>query len=84
MSQFSPSFSAEFDDINQEIVLSGRIRPSSPSEMAGVLDVIRRSLNSNGNVIYLNIKRVTHLNMTAFRCLEQVLTEACKTNLRRG
>lgn len=83
MKHTSSSFSVEFDDTNQEIVLSGRIRPSSPQDMASATDIVRRRLAGSGSVVYINIKRVTHLNMTAFRCLAEVLATACRADPQR-
>lgn len=80
MSVIASSFSVQFDEVNQEIVLSGRLRPRSGSEMAAVTAVITRSLETNGGIVYLNVKRLTHLNMTAFRALAEVLTEACRAD----
>jgi ubiquinone/menaquinone biosynthesis C-methylase UbiE len=74
------SFSVQFDEVNQEIVLSGRLRPRSGSEMAAVTAVITRSLETNGGIVYLNVKRLTHLNMTAFRALAEVLKNACQAD----
>ncbi len=80
MNRLSPSFSADFDDVNQEIVLTGRMRPRSPDEMRGVTDLVRRSLDGSSATVYVNVKRLTHMNMTAFRCLANVLAGACAEN----
>lgn len=84
MSRLASSFSVEFNELNQEIVLSGRIRPRTPEEMASITDVVRRSLIESQNTVYVNLKRLTHLNMTAFRCLEETLTNACKAGPDRN
>ncbi len=84
MSRLASSFSVEFNELNQEIVLSGRIRPRIPEEMASITDVVRRSLIESQNTVYVNLKRLTHLNMTAFRCLEETLTNACKAGPDRN
>lgn len=84
MSRLASSFSVEFNELNQEIVLSGKIRPRIPEEMASITDVVRRSLLESQNTIYVNLKRLTHLNMTAFRCLEETLTNACKAIPQRN
>lgn len=83
MSRQTSSFSTEFNEINQEIVLSGRMRPRSVQEIASVIDAVRRSLAESGSTAYVNVKRLTHMNMTAFRCLAEVLTSACKQNPQR-
>ncbi len=83
MSPSSPSFAVEFDEINQEIVLRGTMRVRSPEEMTDATDLIRRSFGHGGHLVYVNIKRLTHLNMTAFRCIADVLTEACLADPQR-
>lgn len=84
MSRLASSFSMEFNELNQEIVLSGRMRPRISEEMASVTDVVRRSLLESQNTVYVNLKRLTHLNMTAFRCLEDTLINACKAGPQRN
>ncbi len=83
MNQLYSAFTADFDDINQEIVLSGRMRPKSAHEMSHVINVIKQSLNGSSSIVYLNIKRVTHLNMTAFHCLADVLISASRAEPNR-
>jgi ubiquinone/menaquinone biosynthesis C-methylase UbiE len=48
--------------------------------MAAITAVITRSLETNRGVVYLNVKRLTHLSMTAFRALAEVLTDACRAD----
>ncbi|GGG21597.1 SAM-dependent methyltransferase [Rhizobium wenxiniae] len=83
MSRQTSSFSAEFNEINQEIVLSGRMRPRSVQEIASVINMVRRSLAESGSTAYVNVKRLTHMNMTAFRCLAEVLKSACEQKPQR-
>lgn len=83
MNRLASSFSVEFNEINQEIVLSGRLRPQLDEEVASVVDMVRRSLAESRNTVYVNLKRLTHLNMTAFRCIAETLTDACKVDPRR-
>jgi ubiquinone/menaquinone biosynthesis C-methylase UbiE len=84
LNRISSSFSAEFDETNQEIVLTGKMRPPSPAEIADVRDIIERSFRRGGRVIYLNVKRLTHLNMTAFNALADLLIIACRADPRRS
>ncbi|MBW9088560.1 methyltransferase domain-containing protein [Rhizobium wenxiniae] len=60
------------------------MRPRISEEMASVTDVVRRSLLESQNTVYVNLKRLTHLNMTAFRCLEDTLINACKAGPQRN
>ncbi|WP_313614323.1 class I SAM-dependent methyltransferase [Agrobacterium sp.] len=59
------------------------MRPKSAHEMSHVINVIKQSLNGSSSIVYLNIKRVTHLNMTAFHCLADVLISASRAEPNR-
>jgi ubiquinone/menaquinone biosynthesis C-methylase UbiE len=77
-------FSAEFDTTNQEIVLSGKMRPKSLGELFQVIEVIERTLSGASKIIYVNVKRLTHLNLTGFRALGDILIAGLRADpLRR-
>jgi ubiquinone/menaquinone biosynthesis C-methylase UbiE len=77
-------FSAEFDTTNQEIVLSGKMRPKSLGELSQVIEVIERTLSGASKIIYVNVKRLTHLNLTGFRALGDILIAGLRADpLRR-
>ena len=83
MSLLPLPFTARFDPTNQELVLSGKMRPESTAEIADALELIRQSLEKYSGVVYLNVKRLTHINMTAFTALADVLAAACRAKPER-
>ena len=76
-------FSVLFDPTNQEVVLSGKIRPERAAEIADALSLVQQSLERYSGVVYLNVKRLTHINMTAFVTLSDVLAASCRTRPER-
>ncbi|MBA5802791.1 class I SAM-dependent methyltransferase [Rhizobium changzhiense] len=76
-------FTVYFDPTNQELVLSGKMRPESPAEIGDALELVQQSLGKYGGVVYLNVKRLTHINMTAFAALSDVLAASCRTRPER-
>lgn len=70
--------SAQFDPTNQEIALVGRMRPRLSSDLGKVLTVVKDSLIGCNGVVYLNVKRLTHINRTAFDALSDVLLSGCR------
>src|SRR4051794_16567953 len=79
MTLLARPFTVHFDPTNQELLLSGKMRPESSDEIADALELVRQSLEKYSGVVYLNVKRLTHINMTAFAALSEVLTESCRT-----
>lgn len=69
---------AQFDPTNQEIALVGRMRPRLSSDLGKVLTVVKDSLIGCNGVVYLNVKRLTHINRTAFDALSDVLLSGCR------
>ncbi|MGO8550148.1 SAM-dependent methyltransferase, partial [Rhizobium ruizarguesonis] len=41
------------------------------------------SLVQYGGVVYLNVKSLTHINMTAFAALSDILTASCRARTER-
>lgn len=74
-----PAFTAQFDRNNQEFILSGAIRPKAGDDLAEGLKLLGQAIDGVERVLYLNLKRVTHMNSTAFHSLAHLLIEACKT-----
>lgn len=72
----SPVFTTQFDISNQEFVASGVIRPRSIADIADDLLLLRDGIETVQGVFYVNLKRVTHMNSTAFRALARVLVDA--------
>ena len=76
-------YTVRFDPTNQELVLSGKMRPESTAEIADALELMRQSLERYSGIVYLNVKRLTHINMTAFAALSDVVAAACRTRPER-
>lgn len=63
MTLLARPFNVHFDPTNQELLLSGKMRPESPDEIADALELVQESLEKYSGVVYLNVKRLTHINM---------------------
>ena len=75
----SRRFTAQFDSNNQEFSLSGVLRPHSIAELADDLALLRNGIETVNGICYINLKRVTHMNNTAFRALTHVLLDATRS-----
>lgn len=75
----SPGFTARFDVNNQEFSFAGVLRPHSVAELADGLALLRNGIETVKGVCYVNLKRVTHMNNTAFRALAHVLVDASRS-----
>ena len=75
----SPVFTTQFDTGNQEFVATGVLRPRSITDIADDLLLLRDKIETVQGVFYVNLKRVTHMNSTAFRALARVLVEASRS-----
>ena len=75
----SPGFTARFDVNNQEFSFAGVLRPHSVAELADGLALLRDGIETVKGVCYVNLKRVTHMNNTAFRALARVLVDASRS-----
>ncbi|WP_168878693.1 class I SAM-dependent methyltransferase [Rhizobium sp. P28RR-XV] len=75
----SGRFTAQFDANNQEFSLSGVLRPHSVAELADDLALLRNGIETVNGVCYINLKRVAHMNNTAFRALTHVLLDATRS-----
>ncbi|MGV1759968.1 methyltransferase domain-containing protein [Rhizobium sp. A22-96] len=75
----SHRFTAQFDANNQEFSLSGVLRPHSVAELADDLALLRGGIETVNGVCYINLKRVIHMNNTAFRALTHVLVDAARS-----
>jgi len=72
----SPVFTTQFDTSNQEFVATGVFRPRSIADIADDLLLLRDKIEKVHGVFYVNLKRVTHMNSTAFGALARVLVDA--------
>jgi ubiquinone/menaquinone biosynthesis C-methylase UbiE len=83
LSSLGALFTAHFDPTNQEILLAGKIRPERVTDIADLLELLRRHLEENSAIVYLNVKRLTHINLTAFNALSAVLATSCRAKPHR-
>ncbi|CDM62761.1 MULTISPECIES: class I SAM-dependent methyltransferase [Rhizobium] len=72
-------FTTQFDASNQEFVATGVFRPRSIADIADELLLLRDKIETVQGVFYVNLKRVTHMNSTAFRALARVLVDASRS-----
>ncbi|MBB3394804.1 MULTISPECIES: class I SAM-dependent methyltransferase [unclassified Rhizobium] len=75
----SPVFTTQFDTGNQEFVATGVLRPRSITDIADDLLLLRDKIETVQGIFYVNLKRVTHMNSTAFRALARVLVDASRS-----
>ncbi|MDP9811935.1 ubiquinone/menaquinone biosynthesis C-methylase UbiE [Rhizobium tibeticum] len=75
----STVFTTQFDASNQEFVATGVFRPRSIADIADELLLLRDKIETVQGVFYVNLKRVTHMNSTAFRALARVLVDASRS-----
>ncbi|WP_431324168.1 class I SAM-dependent methyltransferase [Rhizobium sp. YTU87027] len=75
----SPVFTTKFDTGNQEFAATGVLRPRSVADIADDLLLLRDKIETVQGIFYVNLKRVTHMNSTAFRALARVLVDASRS-----
>jgi ubiquinone/menaquinone biosynthesis C-methylase UbiE len=69
----------QFDPNNQEFSIAGVVRPQSIDELTPSITLLKDSIAQVRGVIYVNIKRLTQMNNTAFHVISRVLIDACRT-----
>jgi ubiquinone/menaquinone biosynthesis C-methylase UbiE len=70
------SFTARFEVNSQEIVLAGTIRPRAEDELAEVGAVFRQAIESAQDKLYLNAKRLVHINNFGFQAIARFVRQA--------
>ena len=73
MNPNASQFAASFDPTNQEVALVGKLRPQSSAQIRDVLSLVVESFGRCDGVAYLNVKRLTQINVTAFEALRTCL-----------
>lgn len=68
----------QFDPNNQEFSIAGVVRPQSIDELTPSITLLRDSIAQVRGVFYVNIKRLTQMNNTAFHVISRVLIDACR------
>ena len=71
-------FKAQYDVSNQEFSISGVVRPQSIDELAPSIAMLRDAIGRVRGVLYVNIKRLTQMNNTAFHAFSRVIIDACR------
>lgn len=74
------AFTAAFDINDHEFSLCGVLRPRSVEEISECMKLLRAGIDEITGIVYVNVKRVTHMNSTAFQALSRVLLEGCQSN----
>ncbi|PWK66449.1 class I SAM-dependent methyltransferase [Aminobacter sp. AP02] len=74
----SPPFKVQFDSSNQEFAISGSVRPRSVDEIVPSLTLLREAIDSVSGVFYLNVRRLSQMNNTAFHAFTHLLVDACQ------
>ncbi len=74
-----PRFRAQYDTNNQEFSISGVVRPQSIDELAPSLTLLKDSISRVRGILYVNIRRLTQMNNTAFHAFSRVIIDACRS-----
>ncbi len=72
-------YSIRLNTSNQEIMLSGVVRPQMPAELAELVTGIEGFVANMQGTVFLNLKRLRHLNHTGFMTLARCLAQICRT-----
>jgi ubiquinone/menaquinone biosynthesis C-methylase UbiE/ABC-type transporter Mla MlaB component len=72
------AFEVVFNENNQEIVVSGKLRPRSSVEIHDKMMLIATALEKVSGTIYINVKRLVRLNNVAFRAIVSLISEISK------
>lgn len=79
----SGPYTYHFDATNQEFVLAGKVRPREAGEIADLVRLVEHTLEAYSGIVYINVKRLTHINMTAFQALSDALEAGCRASPQR-
>lgn len=71
------TFTARFDDNNQEIVFGGVLRPQAAEELAPIRQVFEDALTRVSGTLFLNFKRLSKLNNVALHELAAIIGTVC-------
>lgn len=72
------SFSARYDDNNQELLLSGSMSPRCAEDLREFRSLFEKSIGGAEGQLYLNVKRLVRLNNIAFHELARLVATACR------
>lgn len=71
------SFTARYDENNQEMALAGAMSPRSAEELHDFRRLFETSVRLVEGTLYLNVKRLVRLNNIAFHELARLVAVAC-------
>ncbi len=70
------TFSARFDENNQELILTGAMSPRRPQDLTDFSSLFQQCVKRVEGTLYLNVKRLARLNNTAFHEVARLVTAA--------
>ncbi|TIO07289.1 class I SAM-dependent methyltransferase [Mesorhizobium sp.] len=73
-----PRFETQYDINDQEFSISGIVRPQSIDELAPSIALLKDSIDRVRGILYVNIRRLTQMNNTAFHAFSRVIIDACR------
>lgn len=73
-----PRFETQYDINDQEFSISGIMRPQSIDELAPSIALLKDSIDRVRGILYVNIRRLTQMNNTAFHAFSRVIIDACR------
>jgi ubiquinone/menaquinone biosynthesis C-methylase UbiE len=73
-----PRFRAQYDVNDQEFSISGILRPQSIDELAASIALLKESIARVRGTLFVNVKRLTQMNNTAFHAFSRVIIDACR------
>lgn len=62
----SQSFAVRFNENNQELILSGVLRPEQPEDLRPLRQVLQQAAQRVAGTLFVNLKRLTGMNHAAF------------------
>jgi ubiquinone/menaquinone biosynthesis C-methylase UbiE len=73
-----PRFKAQYDVNDQEFSIAGVVRPQSIDELSPSIALLKESIDRVRGILYVNVKRLTQMNNTAFHAFARVIIDACR------
>ena len=72
------TFKIQFDENNQELSISGSMRPQNEADLTVLATELEAALPKLRGTLYVNVKRLVRLNNIAFRVLANLLLKAAQ------
>jgi ubiquinone/menaquinone biosynthesis C-methylase UbiE len=76
------TYEAKFYPNNQEIALSGSLRPAPGEDLPALSDVFTEARRSSRGVLYLNLKKLRHLNTRGLSQLVHQIEESKELSIK--